>query len=89
MTDAAGVEAVSVASLLGWKDMVLLRGPAPAVERGHSWSGVQREDGTVAKLSDGHYFGCIKAIPELTRTLHTLGAGSMHQCVRFRMLTRS
>ncbi|KAM5544912.1 hypothetical protein V8D89_001810 [Ganoderma adspersum] len=84
MTGATGVEAVSIARLLGWDDILplALLLCCSCADPLQLRNGVQRGDGTVARLSDGDYLGCVEAIPELTRTLHMLGAGVMHECAR-------
>ncbi|KAI1781969.1 hypothetical protein LXA43DRAFT_1105016 [Ganoderma leucocontextum] len=73
-----------IARLLGYDDMLpfallLCCAADPLLLR----NGVQREDGTISKLSDEDYLECIRAIPALvTRTLHMLGVETMHKCAR-------
>ncbi|KAI1786576.1 hypothetical protein LXA43DRAFT_847572, partial [Ganoderma leucocontextum] len=62
MTGATGVEAVSIARLVGYDDMLpfallLCCAADPLLLR----NGVQREDGTISKLSDEDYLECIRA----------------------------
>ncbi len=83
MDSATGVEAVNIARLLGYDGMLPLAlllccDGDPLQLR----NGVRREDGTVARLSDMDYVGCVQAIPALTRTLHMLGVEIMHECAR-------
>ena len=83
MDGATGVEVVSIARLLGYDDMLPLAlllccDGDPLQLR----NGIRHKDGTVAKLSDSDYLGCVRAIPALGQTLHGLGAEIIRQCAR-------
>ncbi|PIL28401.1 hypothetical protein GSI_09552 [Ganoderma sinense ZZ0214-1] len=84
MTGATGVEAVSIARLLGYDDMLplALLLCCACAEPLELRNGVRRADGAVVRLSDGDYLGCVQAAPALARTLHMLGAAVMHKCAQ-------
>ena len=87
MTGATGVEAVNIARLLGWDDMLPLAlllccSCADPLQLRNGVKPSTRGGGTVVRLSDGDYLGCVQAIPALNRTLHLLAVRVIRECVR-------